>query len=59
MVCHAFQVSAGGDGGAAIGNADAERAVLRVRQKLEGVEVRLWENSWWYELDDPFTIYFF
>ena len=42
-VLHAvFQMSAGG---AAIGNADAERAVLRVRQKLEGVEVSLYGKT--------------
>ena len=33
------QVTAGVEG-SVIGNADAERVVLRVRQKLEGVEVR-------------------
>ena len=43
--------AAGGNNAAAvaadaIGNADAERAVLRVRQKLEGVEVRAEHCEW-------------
>ena len=32
------QAAAGGGGGVRLGNADAERVVLRVRQKLEGLD---------------------
>ena len=48
----ALPAAAGGGNNAAavaadaIGNADAERAVLRVRQKLEGVEVRAEHCEW-------------
>ena len=49
----ALPAAAAGTGGGnnaaaadAIGNADAERAVLRVRQKLEGVEVRAEHCEW-------------
>ena len=55
----ALPAAAAGTGGGnnaaaadAIGNADAERAVLRVRQKLEGVEVRAEHGKWRSSLAD-------